>query len=137
MTEKKTEMKSLLFSAAIEAGRNALRAGLIINGASSVSMLTFVGSVAGLQYGSTVIRSLSTSLFLFVSGVLFCALSAGLNYVVQTIFYYGYGRDKKNNSATILNYLAIFGVFMSYVLFAVGTYKAYLTFLSWPLSVSP
>lgn len=44
-------MKKELFNASIASGQNALRAGMFINGAASISMLTFIGSIANGEQG--------------------------------------------------------------------------------------
>jgi len=46
-----------LFDAAIESGRSALKAGMVINGAASISMPTFIGKIADGEHAKVTIKS--------------------------------------------------------------------------------
>lgn len=128
MNEVKEDLNKELFDAAIESGRNALKSGMIINGAASISMLTFIGSISSGQNAKIIIKSLAVPLSCFVVGVLACALASGATYIAQSYFYH----SPKKCSGTCWNALGILLVLISYISFAFGSYKAYQAFLNWP-----
>ena len=128
MNEVKEDLKKELFNAAIESGRNALKAGMVINGAASISMLTFIGSISSSVNAKIIIKSLSIPLSSFVVGVLACAVASGVTYIAQSYFYH----IPEKYTGNYWNVLGILLVSFSYISFAYGSLKAYQAFLNWP-----
>ena len=128
MIEKNDDLNKELFDAAIESGRNALKSGMVINGAASISMLTFVGGISSDVNAKIIIKSLSIPLSCFVLGVLLCALASGATYIAQTYFYH----SPEKCTGKYWNIIGIFLVASSYLFFAIGSHQAYRAFLNWP-----
>lgn len=117
-----------LFKATIEAGRNALKAGMIINGAAAISILTFIGSVASHPEAQYIINSLACPLAMFTLGITLCASAAGLTFLGQRLFQ----KSNTDFKAHRLNRLTMILVGSSYVTFIAGCATAYNAFINWP-----
>ena len=128
MNKDNEDLKKELFDAAIESGRNALKAGMVINGAASISMLTFIGGISSGVNAKIIIKSLSVPLSCFVVGVLACAVASGATYIAQSYFYH----SPEKCTGKCWNVLGILLVSFSYISFAFGSFKAYQAFLNWP-----
>jgi hypothetical protein len=127
MSDYNSDIQVELFKASVEAGRNALKAGITINGAASVAMLTFIGSVANSPQASVVIKSLASPLGWFVIGVFLCAFGAGCTYFSQCKFQFG-----NNKVGYRFMWASIVLVGVSYATFGLGCWTAFKAFSNWP-----
>lgn len=107
-----------MFKATISAGTNALKVPLLINGASSIAILTFIGKLSDNHIDK--ISLFASSLFAFSLGVFFICISSGLVYFVQTFFQFN-----KIKTGIVFNILVITFVFLSYISFFYGCYNCY------------
>ena len=75
-----------MFRSVIAAGQNAMRSATLINGGAGVALLAFIGHVWDKALTPNIVRGLTWSLLLFMSGVLTSAMAGGTTYVCQALY---------------------------------------------------
>jgi hypothetical protein len=118
-----------LFKSTINAGQTAIRSSFLMNGAATISLLTFIGKLT--DSAPAKIPLFSSSLILFIGGVLLAALASGSVYVAQ--WFYATSNYETNKSlfqrtGSAFNISSIFLVMLSYGVFAYGAFSAYVIF---------
>jgi hypothetical protein len=115
-----------LFKSTINAGQNAIRSSFLMNGAATISLLTFIGKLT--DSAPAKIPLFSSSLILFVIGVGLAGLASGITYCTQW-FYATSNYEIKNslmrNIGSGFNIFSIASVVLSYGVFAYGAFRAY------------
>ncbi len=111
-----------MFRSVIEAGREALKAVVLINGGAAVAALGFIGAIFSRAAPSALGLGLASSLLLFGSGVLAAAVGFGVRYLAQ----WCYASDLEGTGHTF-NGLSILLVIAAYALFGCGVYGIYET----------
>jgi hypothetical protein len=112
-----------MFRAVVAYGQSALKSAMLINGGAGVALLAFIGHVWEKDLAPEIVRGLTWSLFLFISGVLASAVAAGTTYLSQHFWASDWQR-----TGHAINYITIVLVGMSYLAFAIGGYEAYSAF---------
>jgi len=112
------------FKSVILAGQNALRSALLVNGGAAVALLAYIGKLS--VDASAHVSEFALPLLLFVSGALVVAINSGVTYLGQWFYFGGGGWRWKVGFA--LNIVSIILGILSYVIFAAGTWQAYLAF---------
>ncbi|WP_417804740.1 hypothetical protein [Thalassospira lucentensis] len=110
----------------------ALRASIILNGASAAATLAFIGRIWISNGSGLVISELVEVLSTYMTATLLSALSTGFAYFRMyfgTVNWDTWKRKNDDNlaalyAAQISQYIAIFFVVQSYILFASGTWLA-------------
>ena len=116
--------------AATQAGTNALKVSLLINGAAAIAMLTFIGNIANRnQVDTEIIQALASPLHWFSSGILLSALATGITYIALEFF--ASNRMNKDKVGWKINVIAIVTTAISYCYFWSGGQVAYNVFLHW------
>jgi hypothetical protein len=118
------EVNLEMLRAVITVGQSALKGALIINGGAAVTLLAFIGKIWGSTDTQPTLVALSFALLSYVFGVLSAAMAAGATYFSQA----GYADEFGSHSHTIGrvgHIAAICFVFCAYILFAVGSWKAF------------
>jgi hypothetical protein len=110
-----------MFRSVITAGQNALRTSFLMNGGSSVAMLAFIGHLT--TKTPEKVHLFSTSLAIFVIGVLLSAVASGATYLGQ--WFYAGNKTWKGKTGFILNIVAILLAISSYFVFAYGIKEAF------------
>jgi acyl-coenzyme A thioesterase PaaI-like protein len=103
------------FKAAVESGREALNALVLINGGAVVALLGFVGAMAARSNGSAVADAMRAPLLRFGTGVLLGGLAFGSRYLSQAL-----DAGVKKRWAFAFNLLSIALAISGYVVFALG-----------------
>lgn len=114
-----------LLKATLQAGSNALKISLLINGVSTISLLTFIGKLT--EENQDKINLFSLSLLIFALGVFFSAIASGITYLTQTR-YQLYTEPNQIKLGKKLNYTTIILVSISYILFFIGILNTYCSF---------
>jgi hypothetical protein len=114
-----------MFRSTIQAGQNALRTCLLINGGAAVALLAFLGHVAsGEGAGASMpMVAVARALAFYVAGVLIGGLASGFTYLAQFFF-----SDDWNKTGHAFNTAAILSGLLSLGLFGYGSYLAYVFF---------
>jgi hypothetical protein len=97
-----------LFKSTINAGQNAIRSSFLMNGAATISLLTFIGKLT--DSNPAKIPLFSSSLILFVVGVGLAGLVSGLAYCTQWFYAtsnYATKRSLVQNFGSIFNICSI------------------------------
>lgn len=112
--QHESEVSIKLMEAAIEAGKEAIKAAVLINGGAAVALLSFIASdkVAIIDG-----QKLGCSVALFAGGVLLGAVAFSSRYLSQ--FFYN---AKCNKTGNLFNFGSWLLVFLSYVAFGGGIY---------------
>jgi hypothetical protein len=118
-----------LFKASIEAGRNAIKAGFLVNGAGAISILTLLGGLAKDAFEPRAIHSLALPLGCFAFGVAMATGATGLTFLAQAKFQ-NYGDPAEIKSGVNLRHVIILLMFLSYAAFVVGCATSYHAFVS-------
>ena len=105
-----------MFRSVINAGQNALRTSFLMNGGSAVAMLAFIGHLA--TTAPEKVTLFSSSLAIFVVGVLIAAVASGATYLCQ--WFYAGGKSWAETTGFVLNIAAILLGIGSYVIFGYG-----------------
>lgn len=126
MDKKDNNLDIELLKATLQSGANALKISLLINGVSTISLLTFIGKLT--ENDSDKIASFSLSILVFALGVFISAIASGLTYIIQTR-YQLYNESKQIELGKKLNYTTIVLVGISYILFLVGIISTYCSFI--------
>jgi len=113
-----------MFRSVINAGKEALTATLLINGAAAIACLGFLGSM--LSKGGSEVLGLrfTVPLSTFGFGVLAGALGFGARYLSQ-VFY----AMQNNKTGHAFNFVSILFAACAYIAFGYGVCKAYLAFV--------
>lgn len=117
-----------MLRATITTGQSALKSALLINGGAAVALLAFIGSVWSSPNTEKALPEISAALLLYVFGVLSAAVAAGATYFSQAGFGHEFGKISRP-VGHVGRWLAVLGVFASYVLFGYGSYGSYLAFV--------
>jgi hypothetical protein len=117
-----------LFKSVIQAGQSALKTAFLMNGGASLALLTFIGHLSKSPITQGKVPALAESLSTFVLGVIISALATGTTYLSQW-FFHGYSSPHQKTGFA-LNVLAILLGLLSYIIFAIGSYRSYRFFLT-------
>jgi hypothetical protein len=117
------ELNLEIFRSGDDAGKEALKASLLINGGAVIAILSFLGAVVGKGIAGKLGLALVQPLLAFGCGVLSTAVAFGARYLTT----YAYGLERPT-WATRFNILAIVLTLVSYTAFSLGVYWAYLAF---------
>jgi hypothetical protein len=127
-----TEHSKLNFSATMEFGREATKAGMLINGGAAVALLAFVGQTAA-RIEPASILPIAKIIGLFAFGVLFAALASGLSYLAQLQYSYAlqrsfgllpYTSTSFRSRGRVCHGMAVAAMFLSYAMFVTGAMQA-------------
>lgn len=113
-----------MLRATIATGQSALKSALLINGGAAVALLAFIGSVWASDNAAKTLPEISLALLWYVSGVLSAATAAGFTYLSQAGFGHEFGKISRS-VGHVGRWLAVLGVFASYVLFGYGSWLAF------------
>ena len=127
-----------LANSLVTLGQGAIKAALLINGASAVAILAFVGQVLSNELPTGVFASAKYAIAIFALGVALAAFSTLFAYLAQ-IFYYratenGSDKTREANKAEIIRHFAIVLVISSFIIFIVGIYWSLQMFSSYAIS---
>lgn len=112
-------------------GQAALKSSILINGGAAVALLAFIGRIWDEKTGQTAVDALTSALVLFSFGVLAGAIGTAATYFSQLLY-----ASNWNKTGVGFHVLTILIVAAAYVLFGLGSYEAYESFLK-HLSRSP
>jgi hypothetical protein len=114
-----------MFKSVIEAGQNAIKTALTLNGAAAVAMLAFIGHLARFERND--IALFAACLVPFATGALAITISSGATYLSQWL----YAEESKRavRAGFWFNMLAIVLGLTSYGLFIWGLVRSYDAFL--------
>lgn len=118
-----------IFKTANEAGREALKAALIINGGAVIAFLGFLGSMLSKGGAEALGLKLTIPLCSFGFGVLFAALGFGVRYLTQ-FCYAKRGKKAWINAGHFSNFVTILLATAALTVFGFGVYRAYAAFVS-------
>lgn len=113
-----------MFRTVILSGQNALKTAFLMNGGATVALLAFLGKLSDQHQDKIAI--FSSSLLVFVFGVLAITVASGTTYLSQ--WFYGQSKQIDIRIGHILNILTIALGLISYGLFIWGTIIAYNAF---------
>jgi ABC-type multidrug transport system permease subunit len=116
-----------MFRTVILAGQNALKTAFLMNGGATVALLAFLGKLSDQHQDKIAI--FSSSLIVFVFGVLAITLASGSTYLSQAFFAAG-SKSWEQKTGFWLNILTIAFCLSSYGLFIWGAIRAYKAFTS-------
>lgn len=122
--EKLHESRMEIYRSTIMSGQAAMKSTILINGGAAVALLAFIGHLVSSGQKS-IVPSFALPLFCFVAAALCGVVAVGLTYV--TLSSYNINKTMLGN---ISNTISVGVVVLSYILFAVGCYNAYLIFSS-------
>ena len=110
-----------MFKSVISSGQNALRSAFLLNGGAAVAVLAFLGKLS--EQHQDKIALFSSSLIIFVIGVLAVTMSSGFTYLSQ--WFYSSVEKKQQTPGFICNLIAIALGLSSYGLFIWAMARAY------------
>ncbi len=113
------------FKATINAGQNAIKSMVIINGGAAVALLAFVGNIWSNKGNLSGIKGLSWGLLFFVIGVLLAGIVSALTYLAQRAY-----SENNSKNGNYINNICIACSSFSFICFLIGTVIAFLTFYS-------
>lgn len=130
-----------MFKSVVEAGLNALKSALVINGGAAIALLAFVGNQITKSAASDqrfILTCFGYSLLVFIVGAGFAGVASGARYLAQ----FSYARALDNFSRGIkssawlkwghgINILSIILGAASFVAFFVGGYFSYSALISY------
>ena len=114
-----------MFRSVILAGQNALKTAFLMNGGATVALLAFLGKLSDQHQDK--IAVFSSSLIIFVIGVLAISMSSGSTYLSQ--WFYASYESWKQKTGFWLNILAIALGLASYGFFIWGAIRAHKAFI--------
>jgi hypothetical protein len=115
-----------MFRSVIEAGREALKAVVLINGGAVVALLGFLGAAIAKSFPSSLGLSLAGALGYFGAGVLLGALGFGARYSAQASY------SQSNNYVGIqFHVLSVVFAVVAYLFFGIGVIRAYGAFVGY------
>ena len=112
-------------------GQAALKSSILINGGAAVALLAFIGKIWSEETGQAAVNALTSALVFFGFGVLAGAIGTGATYFSQLSY-----ASSWIKTGVGFHILTILIVSAAYVLFGLGSYEAYESFLK-HLSPSP
>ena len=112
-------------------GQAALKSSILINGGAAAALLAFIGKIWSEETGQAAVNALTSALVLFSFGVLAGAIGTAATYLSQLSY-----ASSWNKTGVGFHVLTILIVAAAYVLFGLGSYEAYESFLK-HLSPSP
>jgi hypothetical protein len=130
------ERRAASFAFAAETSMKATQAALIMNGGASLAMLTFLGSLV--TNNKDGVENFAVTLVCYVAGLLCVVVATGLRYLAQIFFHkvldYSDRDDpidstKERCFGLLFSRASIFLVVASYLIFSLGTIRAYCGFL--------
>jgi len=117
-----------MFNSVIQSGQNAIKTSFLLNGGAVIALLTFIGHLIALS-NTPKISLISFSILFYSLGVLSTTVASGATYLSQRFYAYGSVKIYCNKIGLILNIFVVILITASYVLFFLGTMKAYNFFL--------
>lgn len=121
-----------MFKAVIEAGLNALKTVLIINGTAAASLLAFIGGITEKNnITGKLISNTGHAMFVFIIGAGVAGVAFGLRYLSQASFHNAFEDSLKNKTShwqktgTFFNLCCILAATTSYITFFYGAWLAY------------
>lgn len=120
--EWKKESSMEMFKSVISSGQNSLRSNMLIHAGACVALLAFIGNLVSDPTTREFIPSLAGVMLWFLGGVLLVSICYGGTYLCQLAYHH----DKEKIGAPIQITTCIL-VIVSYVLFIIGSFKAYLS----------
>lgn len=112
-----------MFKSVIDAGKEALKAAMLINGGAVVALLGFMGAVISKGLSNKLGLALTTPLIAFGAGVLAAGLAFGFRYISQAIY-----SSRHLTVGHVVNGISTLLAVISFALFAFGLYGAYQAF---------
>ncbi len=112
-------------------GQAALKSSILINGGAAAALLAFIGKIWSEETGQAAVNALTNALVLFSFGVLAGAIGTAATYLSQLSY-----TSSWTKIGVGFHVLTILIVAAAYVLFGLGSYEAYESFLK-HLSPSP
>ena len=109
--------------ATINAGQNAIKSMVVINGGAAVAMLAFIGNIWSTGKNLQGVKGLSWGLLFFVLGVLLSGIVSALTYLSQRAY-----AEHNNKTGNCINNVGICCGIFSFVCFLIGTAISFLTF---------
>lgn len=123
-----------MFNSVIEAGLNALKSAIIINGGAAIALLAFIGGILQKDEHTKVIEisSIGYALLVFVFGAGLSGMATGVRYLAQFLYsgaliksYQGFDKNLERYAGHFFNSLTILMGIASYVSFFWGGWIAY------------
>mgnify|MGYP001597081463 CR=1 FL=1 len=108
----------------IALGQGALRASMLINGGAAVATLGFLSNAWTKGVPPGILAGLPHSLLFFVLGVLAAGLATGFTFLAQEAF-----ASEQRRLGQVMRSVVIALVIVSYLLFGVGSWQAYASFI--------
>ena len=108
----------------ISYGQASLKSSILINGGAAAGLLAFIGKIWGSTITVPAVNALTISVLLFSCGVVASALGTGTTYVTQ----YSY-MNAWNRAGIGFHIASVILVLVSFILFGLGSYKAYIAFV--------
>ena len=134
--DRKSAMDLEMFKSVLATGKTALTTAILVNGGASVALLAFLANVSVKTEMVARVPALAGALMWFVFGVLSAACATGMTYLTQSTYANALyaGGDLRSIGPVwrllgrIGNPTTVILVFSSYLMFAIGSYGAYLSF---------
>ncbi len=108
-----------MFKSVIDAGQNAIKGSMLLNGGAAIAMLAFIGNLAdkdaarAMHFASTIVP--------FAVGALFAGMLSGATYLSQWL----YAHEKTEKAGFVMNLVCIALGLASYGTFIWGLAEAY------------
>jgi hypothetical protein len=97
-----------MFRSVIEAGMNALKSAILINGGAAIALLTLMGEITQKNTPNLEFNKLGLSLFVFIVATGFAGAASGLRYLTQAVYAWHYESQLRGNPNKYLSYLGTF-----------------------------
>ena len=127
-----------LANSLVTLGQGAIKAALLINGASAVAILAFVGQVWSKELPTGVLASAKCAIAIFALGVAVAAFSTLFAYLAQLFYYRATGKEFDERVETCraekIRHFALLLVFLSFIIFIVGIYQSLQMFSNYAIS---
>ena len=127
-----------LANSLVTLGQGAIKAALLINGASAVAILAFVGQVLSNELPTGVFVSAKYAIAIFALGVLVAAFSTLLAYLAQLFYYRATGKENdervETKKAEVIRHVALVLVLLSFAIFVVGIFWSLQMFSNYAMS---
>lgn len=126
-----------MFKSVIEAGLNALKSAIIINGGAAVALLAFIGGIVKTTSENHVsISCIGQALLIFTIGVGLAGTATGLRYITQWLYHDAMSKMYVNKTTEMkkflsgkigncLNIITVLIVVASFAAFFYGGWKSY------------